>query len=239
MMETLCDLRGIVKDFDGVRALDDVTFALQSGEVHALLGENGAGKSTLMKILSGAHQPTSGEIRVAGDHVTLRDPHHARQCGVSIVHQEPQMVDAMNIAENVCMGCMAGCKGDCQWRKMCESSSTICAQVGLNLPVTTLVGKLSVAEKQMVQIARALMVTTKILILDEPTSSLTPQEKNALFGIIRKLREQGMGIVYISHRLEEVFEIADRVTVLKDGKLVDTISISDVDNVTLVQMMVG
>ena len=239
MSETLCELRSIVKDFDGVRALDGVCFALQAGEVHALLGENGAGKSTLMKILSGAYQPASGEIIVAGSHVTLKSPHHARQLGISIVHQEPQMVNTMSIAENVCLGAWPAKGGVVDLRKMRANSAELCVQIGLNRPVVTPVGELSVAEKQMVQIARALMVTSKILILDEPTSSLTPQEKNALFRIIRRLQEQGMGIVYISHRLEEVFEIADRATVLKDGRLIDTKSVSSVDSLSLVRMMVG
>lgn len=239
MADIICDLRGIVKNFVGVKALKGVSFNVRAGEVHALLGENGAGKSTLMKILSGSYQPDDGEIHVNGERVVLRDPHQARLLGISIVHQEPQMAPQLSIAENVCLGAWPKNKGIVSWKKMLVTSKEVCDRIGLKRPMTTLVEHLSMAEKQMIQIARALMLTSEVLILDEPTSSLTPQEKQLLFSIILKLKSQGMGLIYISHRMEEIFEIADRVTVLKDGDLVKTVMIDEVDSPSLIRMMVG
>lgn len=239
MAEMLCEMKNIHKNFIGVKALNNVTFNLRKGEVHALLGENGAGKSTLMKILSGSYQPDSGEIVIEGQSVMLRNPHHALQLGISIVHQEPQMVPWLGIAENVCLNAWQTVRGLVSWSKMEEVAREHCSRIGLNKPMDTIVANLSMAEKQMIQIARALMHASKIMIFDEPTSSLTPQEKDALFAIIRRLKSEGMGIIYISHRIEEIFEIADRVTVLKDGQLVGTVPIREVDAPTLVRMMVG
>lgn len=239
MAEMLIDMRGIIKNFIGVKALKGVSFNVRAGEVHALLGENGAGKSTLMKILTGAYQPDEGDIVIRGQKVDLKDPNHARQLGISIVHQEPQMVPTLSIAENVCLGAWPVKNALVSWKEMLETSRRVCERIGLKRSMSTLVEELSMAEKQMVQIARALLLTSRVLILDEPTSSLTPQEKDLLFGIIRKLRSEGMGLVYISHRMEEIFEIADRVTVLKDGEWVNTMPIGEIDTPGLIRMMVG
>jgi ABC-type sugar transport system ATPase subunit len=233
---------GISKRFPGVHALDDVSLDVLPGEVHAFVGENGAGKSTLMKILAGAQGPDSGEIRIDGEAVTIEDPRVAQKLGISIIYQELSLVDALSVGENVFLGDLPTRPGGdwrVDWPAVWERSAGILERVGLRIRPQTLVRNLSVAQRQMVEIARALARNVRVLILDEPTSSLSERETEKLFEIIAGLRERGVGIVYISHRLGEVFRIAQRVTVLRDGKVVGTLPVGEASEELLVRMMVG
>ncbi|MBN1992714.1 MAG: sugar ABC transporter ATP-binding protein [Anaerolineae bacterium] len=230
----------ISKHFGGIQALRDVSFDLRPGEVHALLGENGAGKSTLIKIITGVYQPDTGEIHLHGQPIAFLDPLASRQRGIAAIYQEPSLFPDLDIAENIFVGrqpTRAG--GRVAWRRMYREASGLLESLGVQLDPKTKARNLSVAQQQMVEIARALSVKAKILIMDEPTSSLTLAEVDDLFRIVRQLRQAGTAIVFISHRLEELFQLADRVTVLRDGAYVGTQSISEVDTDKLVQMMVG
>ena len=231
---------GISKSFGGVKALQDVEFAAYAGEVHALLGENGAGKSTLIKIFTGVHQPDVGEIFLNGQQVHFADPRVARQAGIAAIYQEPSLFPDLDIAENIFVGrqpIAAGQRVD--WRQMVQESTRLLDRLGVQLDPRTKARFLSVAEQQMVEIARALSIDAKILIMDEPTSSLTLAEVAELFRIVRQLREAGTAIIFISHRLEELFELADRVTILRDGRFVGTQPMADVTTARLIEMMVG
>jgi len=242
MTEPVLEAVHIHKRFPGVHALDDVSFAVAPGEVHALVGENGAGKSTLMKILAGAVQPDEGEIRMDGQSVTFTGPRDGQERGIGIIYQELNLVDALSVAENVFLGDLPR-RPRMHWRtdrpELRRRTAELLARVGSHVSPETPVRILSVAQKQMVEIARALARNVRVLILDEPTSSLTAQETATLFGIIAGLRKRGVGIVYISHRLEEVFAIAQRVTVFRDGKLVGTLPVAEATEDGLVRMMVG
>ena len=230
----------ISKAFGGVKALQGVEFAAYGGEVHALLGENGAGKSTLIKCFTGVYRPDEGEILVDGQPVEFADPRDARQAGVAAIYQEPSLFPDLDITENIFVGrqLTAG-GGRVQWRQMVQEARRLLAQLGVHLDPSTKARYLSVAEQQMVEIARALSINAKILIMDEPTSSLTLAEVAELFRIVRQLRDGGTAIIFISHRLEELFEIADRVTILRDGRYVGTQPLKDVTTDKLIEMMVG
>lgn len=236
-------MEGITKEFGGVKALDQVSFQLYSGEVHVLLGENGAGKSTLMKILSGVYEPTSGIIRVSGREFTRLTPRQSAEQRISIIYQELSLIDELSIAENLFIGKLPTRK---RWgfpmvdfAAMQKKAVELLDKVGLNRSPKELVKQLSISEKQQAEIAKALAADARIIIMDEPTSSLTPEETRKLFAIIRQLKSEGAGIIYISHKLKELKEIGDRVTVLKDGKYVGTRHISEVTTDDLVFMMVG
>lgn len=234
------EMRGIRKTFPGVIALDDVNFNLLPGEVHILLGENGAGKSTLMKILSGAYQKDSGQILINSREIEIRSPKHARELGISIIYQELNLVPHLSAGENIFLGREpSSLPGVVDHRMMYESSRQILLGLGVDFNPRCLVRELSVAEQQMVEIAKAVSLDASILIMDEPTSALTEREIKELFTRIRKLRADGVSIIYISHRMEELFEIGDRVTVLRDGRLVGTRSISEVSKPELIRMMVN
>ncbi len=234
------EMRGIRKTFPGVIALDGVSLGVSKGEVHILLGENGAGKSTLMKILSGAYQKDSGEILVNGRETEIRNPKHARELGISIIYQELNLVPHLSAAENIFLGREpSSLLGLVDHKKMYEASGEILRSLGVDFDPRCLVKELSVAEQQMVEIAKAVSLDAGILIMDEPTSALTEKEITELFARIRKLKSDGVSIIYISHRMEELFEIGDRVTVLRDGKLVGTREISDVSKPELIRMMVN
>jgi ABC-type sugar transport system ATPase subunit len=225
-----------------VHALDDVSVTVYPGEVLAVIGENGAGKSTLMKILAGAIKPDDGVIKIDGEPVTIASPRHAQGLGIGIIYQELSLVEALNVAENVFLGVLPqrpGLPGKVDWPALWRQTSELLHRVGLKVRPQTPIRRLSVAQKQMVEIARALARNVRVLILDEPTSSLTTQETDTLFGIINSLRARGVGIIYISHRLEEVFQIAQRVSVLRDGKPVGTVQIDQTSHDQLVRMMVG
>jgi ABC-type sugar transport system ATPase subunit len=231
----------ISKRFPGVHALDDVSLSILPGEVHAVVGENGAGKSTLMKILAGAQAPDGGSIVVAGRPVTIADPRVAHDLGIITIYQELSLVNALSVGENIFLGDLPTRGGEWRvdWPEVWRRTTELLERVGLRIRPQTLVRELSAAQRQMVEIARALARNVRVLILDEPTSSLTERETERLFDIIAALKAQGVGIVYITHRLGEVFRIAQRVTVLRDGKLVGTVPVAEASEDLLVRMMVG
>jgi ribose transport system ATP-binding protein len=235
----LIEARRIRKEFPGVLALADVDFDLRPGEVHVLLGENGAGKSTLIKIFSGLYKKDGGRISVDGTETEIGSPREALRLGISTIYQEFNLIPTLSVAENIFLGKekMRGKLID--WKRMFSEADALLDGLNLHVDSRTLVRDLGVAEKQMVEIAKALSERAKILILDEPTAVLTEREIDKLFSIIRDLRTQGVGIIYISHRLEEVRQIGDRVTVLRDGARVGTIAIHEGDQGTWIRMMVG
>jgi ribose transport system ATP-binding protein len=239
MKNKLLEMKNIVKEFPGVKPLDGVNFDLLPGEVHALLGENGAGKSTLLKILSGVHQKTSGEIYLEGKNVLIKSPRQAQTLGISMVHQELLGVQEMNVTQNLMLGHEKTKLNLIHWKEMHQKSKEVLSQLGINIDVKTPLKNVSIAQRQMIDIAKALLFKSKIIILDEPTSSLTNTEIDRLFSVIDNLRNQGVGIIYVSHRMEELFQISDRITVLKDGKIVDTVDSNKVTRDDLVRMMVG
>ncbi|RRO14963.1 sugar ABC transporter ATP-binding protein [Saccharopolyspora rhizosphaerae] len=227
------------KRFPGVVAVDDVALEVLPGEVHVFAGENGAGKSTLMKVIAQVEQPSSGHVELDGVPVTFQGPGAARRLGVSMVHQEFALAPDLSVAENLFIGDEPGRGGWISRSAERRASRELLARVGLDVDPTRRVALLSTAEQQRVEIAKALAVEAKVLILDEPTASLTEREAQELFGIVRELTGQGIAVLYISHRLDEIFEIGDRVTVMRDGALVETSPVSELDEARLVQLMVG
>jgi ABC-type sugar transport system ATPase subunit len=233
---------GINKSFDGTQALREVDFSALAGEVHAISGENGAGKSTLVKILSGALQRDAGEILLAGKPAELGTPIRARRLGIYAVYQEFSLVPHLSVAENILMGQMpsARVRGWVDWAKAHRRAEEILRSIGfVGIDVRKLVRQLSVSHQQMVEIAKAVAERPRILILDEPSAVLSQEELNRLFALVRQLKKEGTLVLYISHRLDEVFEIADRITVLKDGQLVGTVKPQEADQNQLIKMMVG
>ncbi len=237
----LLEVRGIEKFFPGVRALSGVSFELRAGEVHALLGENGAGKSTLIKIMSGVYRPDGGSILVEGRETRLATPDDARRAGIATIYQELLLFPELSVAENIFLGHAPRAQGGrIDWRAMRAKADALLASLEIDdLAVDQIVGALTVGNRQRVEILRALSHDARILIMDEPTASLTEADVTRLFDIVRRLKARGVGVVYISHRLEEVFQIADRVTVLRDGAYVDRRSVAETSVTELVQMMVG
>lgn len=233
--------KGICKEFPGVRALSEVNFECLLGSVHALIGENGAGKSTLIKILSGVYQPTQGEIIVNGKAEKMTHPDQAARLGVSVIHQELNLIPILTVAENIFLGHEPVLPTGAINRKlMREKSKLLLAKVGVDVDPDTLVRKLPLAQKQMVEIAKALSRDeSKIIIMDEPTAALNNNEVQKLMKLIRNLTDSGMGVIFISHRLEEIFQIADTVTVLRDGQLVGTKPTTELTMDMLIQMMTG
>ncbi|EOK5221387.1 sugar ABC transporter ATP-binding protein [Escherichia coli] len=241
MSETFLQMKHITKRFPGVLALNDVQFSLRRGEVHALLGENGAGKSTLMKILSGVYQPDEGEIIFEDKPVSFSDPLSAQNVGITIIHQEFNLFLELTVEENIFIG-REFCKKN-RWRldekQQRQATIEILQKLNLAIKPDTLVADLTVAQQQMVEIAKAISVNARILIMDEPTAALTETEIESLFRVTRLLKEQGTGIVYISHRLEELALIADRATVMRDGQYISTVDYECVKISDLIAMMVG
>jgi ABC-type sugar transport system ATPase subunit len=240
--ESILEAENIDKRFPGVHALDNVSLTITPGEVHAVVGENGAGKSTLMKILAGAYGPDRGTIRIDGEAVTIENPRAAQDLGIITIYQELSLVDALSVGENVFLGDLptrSGGSWRVDWPTVWSRAAELLERVGLRIRPQTRVRDLSVAQKQMVEIARALARNVRVLILDEPTSSLTERETEKLFEIISQLRNRGVGIIYISHRLGEVFRIAQQVTVLRDGIVVGSLPVRDASEDLLVRMMVG
>ncbi|MBM3497193.1 MAG: ATP-binding cassette domain-containing protein [Armatimonadetes bacterium] len=232
-------IHGVSKAFPGVRALSAVDLDVRGGEIHALVGENGAGKSTLVKILSGLYAPDAGEIRLADRTIAHFDPHAAGQLGIAVVHQHLGLFPSLTGLENLFAGDLPTTRGRVDWRRMAVEARALLADLGLELDLRRPVGELSVAERQQIQIARALRRESQVLILDEPTAALGDRESEALFALLQRLRQQGLAIVYISHRLQEVFRLADRITVLRDGAKVATVAATEVDRAQVVGMMVG
>ena len=236
---TILSVQNITKIYPGVVALDEVSIDIEEGELMAICGENGAGKSTLLKILAGAISKTSGTIYFQGKKVDINKPHDAKDQGISIIYQELNLNPNLNIAENILLGQESSKAGFINRKDLYAKAKTICDQLNIGYDLKTKVGRLSIAQMQMVEIAKAISWKAKLLIMDEPTASLTTVEIDALFNTIKVLKAQGVTIIYISHRLEEVFQIADRVTVFRDGKLIKTMGIGEVDKYGLVKMMVG
>ena len=240
MPSLLLDARDISKSFAGLRALDRVAFDLRAGEVHALVGENGAGKSTLIKILTGAERADAGTLRVGGVFVPHIDPHAARQLGIAAIYQQPALFPHLTVAENIALPLERGGL----WRRIDRKArrrraAAVLARIGATLDPDQLVGALTMPEQQVVEIAKAIDAEARIVIMDEPTASLSDREVTRLFDVIARLRDGGTGIIYISHRLEEIAAIADRITVLRDGQTVATRDARDVTRDDLIRMMVG
>lgn len=230
----------IDKSFPGVHALNDVTFEVAPGEIHALLGENGAGKSTLSKIIAGVYAADGGEIWLDGQKLTELDEARAGRLGIGIVHQEGSLVEQLSVAENIFSGRQpTGWFGQIDRQKLRQWSADLLGQLGLDIDPDAKVVNLPVALRQVVEIAKALSHRPKLLILDEPTAALTLNETETLFAMVRQLASQGVAVVYVSHRLDEIFELCHKVTVLKDGCLIDTLDVADTDTETLIRLMVG
>lgn len=239
MGDVIVSMKGICKTFPGVKALDNVDFELRSGEVMALLGENGAGKSTLMKILSGVYTKDGGTLKVNGTEYEHMNPKLAQHVGVAIIHQELNMCKHLSVVENMFLGRELIKNGTLDNAKMEAEAKKVLNSLGMDIDPRHIVGDMSVSKQQMVEIAKALSINAKILIMDEPTSSLTAREIEELFKIIKQLRENGCGIVYISHRLEELKEIVDRVTIMRDGKYISSANFADVSMNKIISDMVG
>ncbi len=231
---------GVSKAYAGARALAGVTFDLRPGEVHALVGENGAGKSTLIKIVTGAVARDEGTIEIGGQPVTRIDPHIARALGVAAIYQHPSLFPHLSVAENIALSLEpGGAWRTVDWGERRRAARDLLARIGASIDPDRAVETLSMPEQQLVEIAKAAGADARIVIMDEPTASLTGREVERLFGVIARLRDAGVGIIYISHRLEEVFSVADRITVLRDGETVATVQASDVTPAQLIRMMVG
>lgn len=237
--KVLLEMKGIGKTFPGVKALQGVSLTVREGQVHALLGENGAGKSTLIKILSGAYTKDEGQIFFEGQPVDIRGPHDAQALGIQTIYQEFNLARDLSIAENIFLGHLPKKGLNVDWKTVKEGSRKILDTLGVSLSVDTLVATLSVAEQQLVEIAKSLNRKTRVLIMDEPSAVLSEKDLEKLFEVVRSLQAQGIGIIYISHRLKEIFELADEVTVLKDGRYIDTKPVSEVDMDSLVKLMIG
>ncbi len=234
----ILELRNVSKNFAMTAALSAMNWSVQPGEVHAVVGENGAGKSTLIKIITGVHQPDAGEIRVNGEPVTIRNTQSAQQLGIAAIFQEPMVFPDLDVAENIFishrkLGALMN------WRKLYADADQLIDRIGVKLDVRRAASGLTLAEQQTVEIARALSLNVKVLIMDEPTASLSAHEVDRLMAIVKALKERGVAVIYISHRLDEVFRIADRVTVLRDGKHISTKDVAEVTQASMISDMVG
>jgi rhamnose transport system ATP-binding protein len=238
MSAPVMEMSGVSKRFDATQALDDVSLTLYPGETHALLGENGAGKSTLIKVMTGIHAPDAGVIRVGGEEATFKGSGDAQKAGIAAIYQEPAIFPDLNVAENIFMshqdrGAVV------RWRRMYRDAETILARIDVRMDVRTPASGLTVASQQAVEIAKALSLDVRVLIMDEPTAALSAHEVSELFTQIRRLTESGVAVLFISHRLDEVFEIADRVTVLRDGRLISSRPRAEVTQGRAIREMVG
>src|SRR3954469_21797512 len=232
-------MRGIHKIFPGVKALDGVDFRMYPGEVHALMGENGAGKSTLIKVLTGVYGVDAGTIELNGGTVAFSGPGEAQQAGISTVYQEVNLCPNLSVAENVCLGREPRRFGRIQWGPMRKRAEELLARLGVHVDVSPELATCSIAVQQLVAIARALDVDARVLVLDEPTSSLDAGEVEQLLKVVRSLRENGMAILFVSHFIDQVFAVADRMTVLRNGKLIGEYRTADITPVELVTKMIG
>jgi len=235
----LLEMKGICKSFPGVKALQNVSLQLKAGEVHALLGENGAGKSTLIKVLGGIYHAEEGEIYIDGEKKKIDGVVAARQAGISIVHQELVLVPYMTVAENIFLGREPGNKMNINRRQMSEDAQKLLDAYDMNIDADVLVERLTIAQQQMVEIVKAISFNSKILVMDEPTSSISDKEVGALFETMRTLTKKGVGIIYISHKMSELEEICDRVTIMRDGQTVGTRVVGETNKDELIALMVG
>lgn len=241
MSEYVLEMRAVTKRFPGVLALDAAHLELRPGEVHCLVGENGAGKSTMMKILAGAQPADTGEILLDGEATVVHSPYHAQQLGISMIYQEFNLSPYLSVAENIFLGRepRIGRTPFIDWKRMYRDAREVLGRIKVELDVRRPVNELSIAQQQMVEIAKALSVQARIIVMDEPSATLTDHELAALFALVKHLRRQNIGLIYISHRLEEIFEVGDRVTVMRDGKHVATNAVCDVTREDIIRMMVG
>lgn len=232
-------LKNITKEFPGVKALDDVTINIERGTIHGLVGENGAGKSTLIKILAGIYQPNKGEIILDGKPCRFNSPIEARRAGISVVHQEIKLAEPLSVAENMFLGNVQLKNGLVDWKGMRRRAREIVEDLGMDIDINAQVSSLTVAKKQIVEIMHAINNNSRILIMDEPSAVLTDRELEVMFRIVKQLRDKGITIIYISHRLDEIFGLCSNVSVLRDGCHIDTIPVASVDRQGLINMMVG
>jgi galactofuranose transport system ATP-binding protein len=233
-------MESIHKSFPGVQALESVDFSLKKGEIHALVGENGAGKSTLIKILTGVERPDEGIITLDGREIVIRSPQHAQEIGISPVYQEINLCQNLTVAENIMIGREPRKAGSIDWKMMNIQAEHVLEGLDVDIDVTQTLGSYSVAIQQMAAIARALEISSaRILILDEPTSSLDAHETKQLFQVMNKLKSSGMGIIFITHFLDQVYEVTDRITVLRNGKLVGTYHTDSLSHMELIAKMIG
>jgi ribose transport system ATP-binding protein len=233
------ELINISKSFGGIAALKSVTLKVMPGEIHALIGENGAGKSTLMKILSGAYTKDSGQIFIDGTEVHIRNTHDSKKLGIGIIYQEFSLVPALSVAENIFLNQLGSTGFWMRWGKIYKKAEEIVNSIGFRINPSLRTGDLSIAEQQIIEIAKALSENVKILILDEPSAVLGPQEIQKLFNTLDRLKKEGVAIIYISHHLSEIFQIADRVTVLKDGASSESLVVSETDRDSIIRLMLG
>lgn len=239
MDDFILKIEGVEKSFPGVKALDNVSFNIKRGHVHALVGENGAGKSTLIKILAGIFRNEAGKVVFDGQERKFKTPSEAQQAGISVVHQEFKLSEPLTVTENIFLGHLIYKHGFVDWKAMKKKTQEMLRELEIDITPDEIVDTLSVAKKQIVEICKAINLNANLLIMDEPSATLTVKEQEIMFKIIRKLNKEGMTIIYISHRLEEVFDLAHMVTVLRDGKHVGTLPIEDVDRKKLINLMVG
>ena len=239
MADYILELKNITKSFPGVTALDQVSVSVNRGDIHALVGENGAGKSTLIKVLAGIYHPEEGEVFLDGVRTVFRTPSESQQKGISVVHQEFKMSESLSVAENMFLGNLLYKGRLVDWKAMRLQADRMLRDLGVPMDVDTPVERLSVAQKQMVEICKAVNRNCKVLIMDEPSATLTEKEQALMFGTVRKLKAGGVTVIYISHRLEEIFDLCDTVTVLRDGAHIATKPVRDVTRDELVSMMVG
>jgi len=241
MADKILEMLDISKQFPGVRALDKVSYDLVEGEVHGLLGENGAGKSTLIKILAGDYNKDVGDIYISGEKVDFQSPSDSQNMGIRVIYQELNTLDTLSVAENIFVGALPKKKvmRTVDWKTLNKHAKVVLKRMLVDINPKKIVGDLTIHEKQIIEIAKAIYKEATILVMDEPTASLGEKDILSLFNIIRSLKGQGVGIIYISHRLEEVFQITDRVTVLRDGKKIGTVNTKEADSETLITMMVG
>ena len=232
-------LKNITKEFPGVKALDDVTINIERGTIHGLVGENGAGKSTLIKVLAGIYQPNKGEIILDGQPCRFNSPIEARRAGISVVHQEIKLAEPLSVAENMFLGNVQLKNGLVDWKGMRRRAWEIVEDLGMDIDINAQVSSLTVAKKQIVEIMHAINNNSRILIMDEPSAVLTDRELEVMFRIVKQLRDKGITIIYISHRLDEIFGLCSNVSVLRDGCHIDTIPVASVDRQGLINMMVG
>ena len=238
--QTIVKMTGITKHFPGVRALHNVDIDVKAGSIHALVGENGAGKSTLIKILMGVYQKSEGEIYVEGKQVVVKNPIHAGSLGLSAVYQDVNFAQHLTVAENMFMGHLPRNRfGIVDHKKINKETNEIMASINIDVKATEIMSDLTIAKQEMVAIGKVLHQKARFVIFDEPTAQLTTEETEELFRIIKMLKEKNVGVLYISHRMEEIFQISDRITVLKDGELVDTVDTKDVTEDDVISMMVG
>jgi len=237
--DMILELRNVSKYFPGVKALHDVSFGVEEGTVHALCGENGAGKSTLIKVLAGINLNYEGEVLFEGKIFNVKTPADAQKYGISVVHQELKLAETLSVAENIFLGNHIIRNGIVDWKNMREQAKKMLNELGLELDVNEPVENLTVARKQIVEICKAMNHKCKILIMDEPSATLTDKDLNILFAIIERLKEQGITIIYISHKLDEIFKICDNVTILRDGQHIKTMPVEGVSRQELINLMVG